>query len=177
MVQRQVLLGLGTNCEPRARHLSQALRLLAEGGMLSDVTPSPIYESAAMLPPGAPEDWDMPYLNMVIQATTTHLPHRLLDWTQALEAQLGRIDRGRWGPREIDIDLLNIEDVRLSDERLILPHPHMLLRDFVMIPLAELLPDWHHPLDETGRSAAEHARDLRARSSIQRWGGILEPTL
>jgi 2-amino-4-hydroxy-6-hydroxymethyldihydropteridine diphosphokinase len=174
MVQRQVLLGLGTNYEPRAQHLARAIRHIQSGEVLSGVMLSPIYESPAMLPPGAPPDWNMPYLNMVIKASTSYAPHRLLDWTQAIEVQLGRIDRGRWGPREIDVDILDIEGLRISDERLNLPHAHMLQRDFVMIPLADLLPEWRHPLDESRQSAAEYAEHLRAGSRIRPWGDTLE---
>jgi 2-amino-4-hydroxy-6-hydroxymethyldihydropteridine diphosphokinase len=84
-----------------------------------------------------------PFVNAVIAVTTSLAPHDLLARAQECERALGRnraLER-RWGPRTIDIDLLAYDDLVLIDRHLILPHPHMLERAFVLAPLAEIAPD------------------------------------
>jgi 2-amino-4-hydroxy-6-hydroxymethyldihydropteridine diphosphokinase len=84
-----------------------------------------------------------PFVNAVIAVTTSLAPHDLLARAQECERALGRnraLER-RWGPRTIDIDLLAYDDLVLIDQHLILPHPHMLERAFVLAPLAEIAPD------------------------------------
>lgn len=84
-----------------------------------------------------------PFVNAAIAVVTSLSPHRLLQRAQACERALGRnraLER-RWGPRTIDIDLLAYDDLVLIDRDLILPHPHMLERAFVLVPLAEIAPD------------------------------------
>ncbi len=84
-----------------------------------------------------------PFVNAVIAVTTSLAPHDLLARAQECERALGRnraLER-RWGPRTIDIDLLAYDDLVLIDRDLILPHPHMLERAFVLVPLAEIAPD------------------------------------
>jgi 2-amino-4-hydroxy-6-hydroxymethyldihydropteridine diphosphokinase len=84
-----------------------------------------------------------PFVNAVLSVATSLTPHDLLTRAQACERALGRnraLER-RWGPRTIDIDLLAYDDLVLIDRDLILPHPHMLERAFVLVPLAEIAPD------------------------------------
>jgi 2-amino-4-hydroxy-6-hydroxymethyldihydropteridine diphosphokinase len=84
-----------------------------------------------------------PFVNAVIAVTTSLAPHDLLARAQECEQALGRnraLER-RWGPRSIDIDLLAYDDLVLIDRDLILPHPHMLERAFVLVPLMEIAPD------------------------------------
>jgi 2-amino-4-hydroxy-6-hydroxymethyldihydropteridine diphosphokinase len=84
-----------------------------------------------------------PFVNAVIAVTTSLTPHDLLARAQECERALGRkraLER-RWGPRTIDIDLLAYDDLVLIDRDLILPHPHMLERAFVLVPLAEIAAD------------------------------------
>jgi 2-amino-4-hydroxy-6-hydroxymethyldihydropteridine diphosphokinase len=84
-----------------------------------------------------------PFVNAVIAVATSLSPHDLLGRAQDCERALGRnraIER-RWGPRTIDIDLLAYDDLVLIDRHLILPHPHLLERAFVLVPLAEIAPD------------------------------------
>ncbi len=84
-----------------------------------------------------------PFINAVIAATTSLSPHDLLDRAQDCERKLGRHRERerRWGPRTIDIDLLAYDDLVLIDRDLILPHPHLFERAFVLVPLAEIAPD------------------------------------
>jgi 2-amino-4-hydroxy-6-hydroxymethyldihydropteridine diphosphokinase len=80
------------------------------------------------------------YINAVIAVTTTLSPHQLLARAQECERALGRdrMREQRWGPRAIDIDLLAYDNVVISDRQLILPHPHLFERGFVLVPLAEI---------------------------------------
>jgi len=84
-----------------------------------------------------------PFINAVIAVATSLTPHRLLARTQECEQMLGRnrARERRWGPRTIDIDLLAYDDLVLTDQDLVLPHPRMLERAFVLVPLAEIAPD------------------------------------
>jgi 2-amino-4-hydroxy-6-hydroxymethyldihydropteridine diphosphokinase len=84
-----------------------------------------------------------PFVNAAIAVATSLTPHDLLARAQQCERALGRnraLER-HWGPRTIDIDLLTYDDLVLIDRDLILPHPHMLERAFVLVPLAEIAPD------------------------------------
>ncbi len=187
------MLGLGSNWGDRAAHLRRAvrsLRLLRLEGETRVQSVSRLYESDALLPENAPHSWSRPYLNLCLSVETTVEPPVLLAQMKELEQRLGRRDRGSWAPREIDIDLLTWESLRLRSEALTLPHPGLVHRPFVLLPLREVAPDWVHP--EMGRTAAdlaiEHAdsggrmsrspRD-RARVSAQmltQWVGILNLT-
>lgn len=78
------------------------------------------------------------FLNMCALLDTTLAPHALLDVCLALETDAGRVRFERWGPRVLDIDLLAYGDLSVSDERLVVPHPRMFERAFVLAPLAEI---------------------------------------
>lgn len=80
------------------------------------------------------------FLNMCALLDTTLTPHTLLDVCLSLETDAGRVRFERWGPRVLDIDLLAYGDLSVSDERLIVPHPRMFERAFVLAPLAEIAP-------------------------------------
>lgn len=81
------------------------------------------------------------FLNAAVAIRTSHEPHALLDAVKAIEDDLGRYATRRWGPRVIDIDIVHMEGVALTDERLTLPHRHWRERAFVLVPLAEIAPD------------------------------------
>ena len=134
-----VYLGLGSNLGNRRAHLSGALeRLAAHGVQLVRV--SPVVESPAMLPDDAPADWNQPFLNLVAHCQTETAPTDVLDGLKAIERELGRVDRGRWAPRTIDIDLLLYGRETLATERLGVAHPGLTERAFVLRPVAGLEP-------------------------------------
>ncbi len=140
-----ILIGLGSNLGNREEYLAQARTALVMHDI--DVTAvSSIHETPALLPPGAPEDWNVPYLNQVIQVETHHGPEDLLACLKLIEAELGRAARGHWAPREIDLDLLGYDDVILITDHLVLPHPQLDTRAFVLAPLIEIAPQWLHPV-------------------------------
>ncbi len=135
-----VYLGLGSNLGARHTHLETALAEMTARGV-TIVRRSAIYETEALLPAGAPDDWDIAFLNMVAEVQTSLSPHDLLAVLKTIERKMGRRDLGRWAPRVIDIDILFYHDLRFCDDRLTIPHPEMENRGFVLVPLAELAPD------------------------------------
>lgn len=139
-------LGLGANLGDRLAGLQRAVDLLdAEG--VGVVASSRVWETE---PVGGPDQPD--YLNAVVRVETELEPMQLLAACQRVERALGRVREVRWGPRTIDIDVLLFGDVTIEDPTLTLPHPRMLERAFVLLPLLELdpdpvLPDGRHVLD------------------------------
>ena len=86
------------------------------------------------------------FLNSVCGLTTRLGPHDLLSVLQSVETQLGRVREIDWGPRTLDLDLLSYGDHAIDDARLLVPHPALTYRRFVLDPLAEIDPNWQHPL-------------------------------
>ena len=129
-------LGLGSNLGERRVNLAAAVRLLAADPAIAVVRGSSVYESK---PVGVLNQPD--FLNMAVQIETTHAPPALLSACLGAEAVLGRERRERWGPRIIDVDVLWYDGLVRQDERLMLPHPRMHERSFVLTPLAEIAPD------------------------------------
>lgn len=152
-----ILIGLGSNVGDRAAQLSAARDALSERGVTL-LAASALVETAALLPDNAPPAWDRPFLNQVIAVETELPPHDLLTLLKATEQVLGRQDRGRWGPREIDLDLLAYHEVTCTDALLELPHPGIATRRFVLAPLAEIAPSWRHP--RTQQRAADMLAEL-----------------
>jgi para-aminobenzoate synthetase component 1 len=133
-------LGLGSNLGDRHAHLTDALGRLAAAPEVRIARVSSVYETTAVCLPGQAPQPD--YLNLVLELETTLAPHALLDLCLAIEQQLGRVRRERWGARTVDLDVLLYGDTELStDERLTLPHPRLCERAFVLAPLAELAPE------------------------------------
>lgn len=150
---------LGSNQGDRLRYLEQAGALLESRLALEHVRYSSVYVTPALLPEGAPEAWNIPYLNQVMLAEVPGEaePMVLLEQVKQMEQQLGRQVRGHWGPREIDIDILFIDEVCMQTEALTLPHAAMAERAFVMVPLAEIAPEWRHPvLQQSAVELAAH---------------------
>ncbi|MDX2094560.1 MAG: 2-amino-4-hydroxy-6-hydroxymethyldihydropteridine diphosphokinase [Alphaproteobacteria bacterium] len=146
-----ILLALGSNRGKREEFLAQARTVLAFYDV-QIVAASGIHETPALMPEGAPDDWNRPFLNQVIRVETHLRPHDLLACVKLIESELGRTPEARWAPREIDIDILAYDDVLVVDAILTLPHPQMDIRRFVLAPLCEIAPDWRHPvLDKTAR--------------------------
>ncbi len=138
----QIFIGAGSNLGDRAASIDQAKVLLAKAGIVI-VGSSPVYETPALTRLGA----KMPdFLNAVLEVRTDLAPLELLDTLESVERTMGRQHKGDWAPRTIDLDLLLYGDMVLQSPRLILPHPGMADRWFVLKPLADLAPDVMHPL-------------------------------
>jgi len=134
----EALIALGGNLGDVRTTLDRAVGMLGDGETVRLVARSADYRT----PPWGVED-QPPFVNVCIAVSTALAPHDLLARAQAVERALGR-DRARerrWGPRPVDIDLLAYDDVRLDGPDLILPHPRLFERAFVLVPLAEIAPD------------------------------------
>jgi dihydroneopterin aldolase/2-amino-4-hydroxy-6-hydroxymethyldihydropteridine diphosphokinase len=128
----RAILALGSNLGDRAGFLRHAVR---HAGVL--VAQSQVYETAPIGGPGG----QGPYLNMVIAVDTPLDPYALLRRNQRIEASAGRERKVHWGPRTLDIDILFYDDVRIDSPGLVVPHPRITERRFVLAPLAEVAPE------------------------------------
>ena len=150
-----VYIGFGSNIGDRLAHIQNAIRALSktEGITLEKI--SSVYKTD---PVGY--ETQAQFLNGVV-AIQTHLPPlSLLHTLKNIETAIGRQHRIRWGPREIDLDILIYGDLCLQTEKLVIPHPEMHLRRFVLAPLAEIAPDVVHPVfQETVQTLLEHLED------------------
>ena len=134
-------IGFGSNVEDRLSYIRQALDCLSGEECTSVVQVSSIYETE---PVGDEEqEW---FLNGVARVETDVLPKKLLSILQEIERKLGRQQRARWGPREIDLDILIYDQFCVSSPRLTIPHPEMHERRFVLEPFAEIAPAVVHPI-------------------------------
>jgi 2-amino-4-hydroxy-6-hydroxymethyldihydropteridine diphosphokinase len=132
---RLAYLGLGSNVGDRADALQLAVDGLAAAAGVTVVAVSSVYETA---PVGGPEQPD--YLNAVVALETDRTPRELLAIAKKLEDDAGRVPGERWGPRPLDVDVLLVGDDEVDEEDLVVPHPRLYERAFVMVPLAELDP-------------------------------------
>jgi 2-amino-4-hydroxy-6-hydroxymethyldihydropteridine diphosphokinase len=132
----EVAISLGSNLGDRAAYLLAALQAINERPECSLISVSSVYRTQ---PWGKTDQGE--FLNLCAIIHTRLAPLDLLGAVKGIEQALGRTAGERWGPREIDIDLLVIEGVTRESETLTLPHPRMAERLFVMAPLAEIAPD------------------------------------
>ncbi|QLK85313.1 2-amino-4-hydroxy-6-hydroxymethyldihydropteridine diphosphokinase [Staphylococcus sp. 17KM0847] len=136
----EVYLGLGGNIGDREQQLRAAIEHLNAYKEIEVISISPIYETK---PVGYVEQPD--FLNVCVCIETTLKPHDLLAIGLAVEAELHRVRDVRWGPRTIDIDILLYGDDVIETSQLVVPHPRMTERAFVMIPLNDIAPDVVEP--------------------------------
>ncbi len=149
-----IVLGLGSNVGDRMHSLRQALALLKKIPELSVRQVSPVYISDALMPDGAPDAWDLPYLNCALRCDATLAPQALLAQLKKIEITLGRKPHEKWAPRPVDIDILAWDNLVIADATLEIPHAHLHARPFALWPLADVAPDWIFP---TGVIASEAA--------------------
>lgn len=132
-------IALGSNLGNSEAILAGALEQLHHSPNLQVSAISRIFQTAAVGPP-QPD-----YLNACAVLTTGLTPRDLLTTLLNIETQFGRERRERWGPRRLDLDLLLFDDCVIEELGLHVPHPRMTERAFVLVPLAEVAPDWVHP--------------------------------
>jgi len=135
-MENKAYIALGSNIGDRYETLLEAIKRLVIESDIELVNYSSIYETD----PVGYEDQDL-FLNMVIEVITTLNPFQLLERCLNTEQELGRKREIRWGPRTIDLDILLYNQENIVSDALIVPHPRMTERAFVMIPLMELNPD------------------------------------
>ena len=131
----RAFIGLGSNIGDRLANLQEAVSRLSQTDGVEVGRVSRVYETAPVGPP-QPD-----YLNAVAEVRTVLSARRLLDACLRIEGEMGRIRAERWGPRLIDLDLLDYGRMRIDESGLVVPHPRMHERAFVLVPLLELDPD------------------------------------
>ena len=153
---RTVFIACGSNIDPRP-NLASALARLEE-----------VFECLSISPTYLTRPWGIakqaPYLNLVIGARTKITPHVLLGRLQEIERALGRVRSScsvRYGPRQIDLDILLYGNLVIKDSRLIVPHPGLTERDFMLIPLLDIAPDIRHPADDKPLAKRRHQLNFR----------------
>ncbi|MDO8750299.1 MAG: 2-amino-4-hydroxy-6-hydroxymethyldihydropteridine diphosphokinase [Dehalococcoidia bacterium] len=164
MASITVFLGFGSNMGSREGHLGRGLALLARS--LELVATSSVYETD---PWGFTEQ--PPFLNMVCYGCTDMVPAELLLCCQDVERQVGRKPAFRYGPRVLDIDILAYGDQVIETPGLVIPHPSLHERAFVLVPLAEIAPEWEHPV--LRKRASQLLAEVSGREGVRLWGGPL----
>jgi 2-amino-4-hydroxy-6-hydroxymethyldihydropteridine diphosphokinase len=134
-------IALGSNLGDREQNLRRAIQLLNDTDGITVTTVSRFLENPSV---GGPDDAP-DFLNAAARLDTTLGSHALLHRLLEIEQALGRVRRQRWEPRLVDLDLLLYNDQIVSSQELVVPHPLMHERSFVLRPLAEIAPDLVHP--------------------------------
>ncbi len=143
-------LGLGSNVGDARANVQRAVDALDRGGARV-VARSRDYRTRPWGP--VEQDW---FVNACVLVETELAPRALLELCRSVEASLGRRRAVRWGPRTIDVDLLSYEELEIREPDLVVPHPHLLERAFVLVPLLEVAPD----LTVGGRRIADALSEL-----------------
>lgn len=141
MKESESLLSLGSNLGDRIGYLNKSLDSIAGLDGVTLLKKSHVYETD---PVGVLDQ--PPFLNMAACIVTSLEPEELLEALKEIETGVGRIHRGRWREREIDIDIVFYDGLSISSERLTIPHERAHLRRFVLKPLADIAPEFEHPI-------------------------------
>ncbi len=152
-----VYLGLGSNMGDRQENLKRALGYLAQRLKMEQV--SPTYDTEPVGNPDQPR-----FLNLVCRASTGLEPMALLDLAKGIESKMGRSPHTPDRPRPIDIDILFYGDRVIKTARLVIPHPRLTERAFVLVPLAEIAPHFVHPVN--GKTVRELRESLSGEQDV-----------
>lgn len=129
---KSVYLGLGSNIEPKVEYLKKAVKKLAAEAEINLEKTSSLYLTKAY---GYEDQAD--FINAVVYLKTSLTPEKLLETVLKIESDLGRVRTKKWGPRTIDIDILFYNNLEYESQDLVIPHPEIKKRAFVLIPLIE----------------------------------------
>jgi 2-amino-4-hydroxy-6-hydroxymethyldihydropteridine diphosphokinase len=157
---QQVAIALGSNLGASRTTLDEALEALDRNEGVRVIRRSSWYRSAP-IGPAQPD-----YVNGCALLEVSLEPEALLDVLQATENLFGRVRAERWGPRTLDLDLILYGSMRIATERLVVPHPRMAERAFVLLPLAEIAAEWIDPV--SGRPVGELATALGDHGGVER---------
>jgi 2-amino-4-hydroxy-6-hydroxymethyldihydropteridine diphosphokinase/dihydropteroate synthase len=158
-----IILGLGSNSGDRLDNLRGAYLALKKNKKLKIIAASPLYQSDALLPKSADQDWNRFYLNLAIQIETSLSPLECLHQIKEIEKNLGRKKSKRWAPRVIDIDILAWEEKVIESDNLTIPHLGLCDRPFALWPLADLAPNWIFPCQRKDKNQT-------AAMLVEKWG-------
>jgi len=153
-----VYIGFGSNLGDRLDFCDRALTLLSLMPATQVTAVSSLYETEPVAGAGNPgPSW---FLNGVVRLETEVTPESLLEVCREVERALGRNEERRDGPRTLDLDILFYGDRVINEASLLIPHPRLHLRRFVLTPMVELDPAWRHPvLDRTVKDLLDHLAD------------------
>ena len=152
----RIALALGGNLGDRLAVLTKAVRLLSDE-FVTGVRVSKVYETP---PWGVTDQPD--FLNLVLTGDSEWKPPAILNFVKALEKELGRVPAERNGPRLVDIDLVAYGEQIWESPEVTVPHPRMHQRDFVLVPLCDVWPEWKHP--RFGKTVRELLAELEKRT-------------
>lgn len=147
-----VYLGLGSNIGDGSSYIKAAIKLL--GSAVKDIEQAPVYRSKAVVYAEQPD-----FTNTVIRGQTDLSPKELLKFVKQVEQEAGRTWSFRFGPRQIDIDIILYDDQIIESRELNIPHMAFRAREFVLKPLADLDPDLTDPV--TGHTVSDLLTDLK----------------
>lgn len=166
----KIYLALGTNLGSKRDNLNTAIAKL-ESKNVKFIKSSPVYSTPALLLPNSPSDWNIPFLNCVIEAKTNLTPNELLKVCKEIETEMKRDFSKKWSPRPIDIDILFYGNKNITTPELTIPHKEIENRSFVLDPLSWLAPNLKL---KSGKTVLEASRSKKTHQSI--FMGILNIT-
>jgi 2-amino-4-hydroxy-6-hydroxymethyldihydropteridine diphosphokinase len=166
----RVFVALGSNLGNRLVMLQSALRALEKVSTLKVRSVSPVYETEPVGNRNQPQ-----FLNAVIEIQTTLSAGDLLLKLKEIERSVGRTPSEKWGPREIDMDLVYCGDLVVDSAALVVPHPEVARRRFVLTPLADIAPEFVDPVRK--RTIRELLLDCPDASSVSKSSTAIHPSL
>ena len=141
----KIIFCLGSNIGDRKLYLQKAVQMLQIKLELKNSKQSSILENKALLLPNSPPEWDIDFYNIALSADINlekFPPLEILKIIKQIEIELGRINRGQWSPREIDIDIIAIDNLKINHGELLqIPHLGLFQRDFFLKTIAEIEPE------------------------------------
>jgi len=155
------VLAIGSNLGNREQILEKARDLIhRKAGRLEKV--SSIFETAPWGNENQPA-----FLNQILSGQTSYAPKEFLRILLQIEQRLGRVREEKWTPRLIDIDILYYEQLIVHEDDLHIPHPHLQDRKFVLEPLAEILPDYIHPV--SGKTSLQLLAEVQDKLPVAKY--------
>ncbi|MFN7038096.1 MAG: 2-amino-4-hydroxy-6-hydroxymethyldihydropteridine diphosphokinase [Alphaproteobacteria bacterium] len=146
IIIQRIVLGLGSNLGDREANINYAIDLLVDKNILSKIIVSSIFKNPALLKENSPKEWNIEFYNVAVIGWTSYSPTKLLKKIKEVEILVGRKKREIWAPREIDIDILAYGNKVFQNDELVIPHKDLLNRDFALLPLSEVWPEWKFPV-------------------------------
>lgn len=141
----RIVFGIGSNLGDRELFIKNAITKLTQKLQLKNPKSSQILQNKALLLANSPKEWDIDFFNIAFSGNINlelFSPLKILKIIKEIEEEIGRIDRGKWSPREIDIDILAIDNLKIDESNILqIPHLELFNRDFFMVPFLEIEPE------------------------------------